>query len=72
MLSDVDFKTGPYEALDGADVMVILTEWDRFRALDLERVKGLLKSPVIVDLRNVYRPDEMQALGFAYSSIGRP
>ena len=72
LLSDVDFKTGPYEALDGADVMVILTEWDRFRALDLERVKGLLNSPTIVDLRNVYRPDEMQALGFAYTSIGRP
>ena len=72
LLTDVDFKTGPYEALDGADVMVILTEWDRFRALDLERVKSLLNSPTIVDLRNVYRPDEMQALGFAYSSIGRP
>jgi UDPglucose 6-dehydrogenase len=71
LLADVAFKTGPYEALDGADAMVLLTEWDRFRALDLDRVKALLKAPVIVDLRNVYRPDEMRALGFDYSSIGR-
>jgi hypothetical protein len=68
----LDFYHTADDGHDGADVMVILTEWDRFRALDLERVKSLLKSPTIVDLRNVYRPDEMQALGFAYSSIGRP
>ena len=71
LLTDVAFKTGPYEALAGADAMVLLTEWDRFRALDLDRVKALLKTPVIIDLRNVYRPDEMRALGFDYSSIGR-
>ena len=71
MLDGVVFKDGPYEAVEGADVVVILTEWDQFRALDLDRVKLLLKSPVMVDLRNVYRPDDMRARGFRYSSIGR-
>ena len=52
--------------------MVILTEWNQFRALDLDRVKGLLRQPVMVDLRNIYRPEDMRARGFRYSSIGRP
>jgi UDPglucose 6-dehydrogenase len=68
---DVTFVDGPYSALDGADVAVILTEWDQFRALDLDRVKLLMKAPVVVDLRNVYRPEDMRARGFRYSSIGR-
>ena len=55
----------------GADVVVILTEWDQFRALDLDRVKLLLRQPVMVDLRNVYRPEDMRARGFRYASIGR-
>jgi UDPglucose 6-dehydrogenase len=71
MLQDVDFMAGPYEAVTGADAMLILTEWDQFRALDLDRVKALMRTPVIVDLRNVYRPGEARAKGFAYSSIGR-
>ena len=71
MLDGVVFKDGPYDAVEGADVVVILTEWDQFRALDLDRVKLLLKSPVMVDLRNVYKPDDMRARGFRYSSIGR-
>jgi len=71
LLDGVVFKDGPYEAVDGADVVVILTEWDQFRALDLDRVKRLVKSPVMVDLRNVYKPDDMRARGFRYSSIGR-
>jgi len=71
LLDGVAFKDGPYEAVDGADVVVILTEWDQFRALDLDRVKRLVKSPVMVDLRNVYKPDDMRARGFRYSSIGR-
>ena len=72
LLDGVVFRDGPYEAVEGADVVVILTEWDQFRALDLDRVKLLLKQPVMVDLRNVYRPDDMKARGFRYSSIGRP
>jgi UDPglucose 6-dehydrogenase len=71
MFADVDFKSGPYEAVTHADAMVILTEWDQFRALDLDRVKLLMRTPVIVDLRNVYRPAEARVKGFAYSSIGR-
>ncbi len=71
LLPDVVFKDGPYDAVAGADVVVILTEWDQFRALDLDRVKLLLKQPVMVDLRNVYRPDDMRARGFRYASIGR-
>ncbi len=71
LLRDVEFKSGPYEAVAGADAVVILTEWDEFRALDLERVKALVRTPVIVDLRNIYRPEELRARGFAYFSLGR-
>ena len=71
MLKDVDFKTGAYEAAEGADALVIITEWDQFRALDLDRLKLLLKSPTVVDLRNVYKPAEMVRHGFTYASIGR-
>ncbi|HEY0599164.1 UDP-glucose/GDP-mannose dehydrogenase family protein [Brevundimonas sp.] len=71
LLPGVVFKDGPYDAVEGADVVVILTEWDQFRALDLNRVKGLLRQPVMVDLRNVYRPEDMRARGFRYASIGR-
>ncbi|MBU2207908.1 MAG: UDP-glucose 6-dehydrogenase, partial [Alphaproteobacteria bacterium] len=51
--------------------VVILTEWDQFRALDLDRVKQLMRQPVMVDLRNVYRPEEVRSQGFRYVSIGR-
>ena len=71
LLDDVQFKDGPYEAVAGADVVVILTEWNQFRALDLDRVKLLMRQPVMVDLRNVYRPEDMRARGFAYTSVGR-
>ncbi len=71
LLPGVAFKDGPYDAVEGADVVVILTEWDQFRALDLNRVKRLLRQPVMVDLRNVYRPEDMRARGFRYASIGR-
>jgi len=72
LLDGVSFKDGPYDAVEGADAAVILTEWNQFRALDLDRVKLLLKQPILVDLRNVYRPDDMRARGFRYFSIGRP
>ncbi|MGQ9368598.1 UDP-glucose dehydrogenase family protein [Azospirillum sp. ST 5-10] len=61
-----------YAALEGADCVAIITEWNEFRALDLKRVKRLLKAPVMVDLRNIYNPGEMAAAGFRYTSIGRP
>ena len=71
LLDDVQFKQGPYEAVAGADVVIILTEWNQFRALDLDRIKFLMRKPVMVDLRNVYRPEELRARGFKYVSIGR-
>ena len=72
MLSDVDFCDGPYHAVDGADAMVLITEWDQFRALDFDRLKKLLKTPTVVDLRNVYQPSDMKRRGFNYVSVGRP
>lgn len=71
MLTGVAFKDGPYATAEGADALVILTEWDQFRALDLERLKAIMRRPVVVDLRNVYRPEDMRAVGFEYLSIGR-
>ncbi|WP_374532132.1 UDP-glucose/GDP-mannose dehydrogenase family protein [Phenylobacterium sp.] len=71
LLPDVDFKDDPYGAAQGADVLVIITEWDQFRALDLHRVKEIMKAPILVDLRNIYRPDEVRSRGFKYASIGR-
>ena len=61
----------PYAAIDGADAIALVTEWDVFRALDLARVKQLAKAPVLIDLRNVYDPSSARDAGFAYSSIGR-
>jgi UDPglucose 6-dehydrogenase len=72
LLRGVDFKDNPYDVAEGADVLVIITEWDQFRALDLDRIKLLMKKPVLVDLRNIYKPDDMRARGFAYTSVGRP
>jgi UDPglucose 6-dehydrogenase len=71
MLSEVSFKDDPYEAVTGADAMVILTEWDQFRALDLDRVGELMHGKVAIDLRNIYRPGELRRRGFAYTSLGR-
>jgi len=70
-LPDVVFADGPYACADGADALVIVTEWEQFRALDLDRIRQSMKQPVLIDLRNVYRPDEMALLGFVYDSIGR-
>src|ERR1700761_4834376 len=61
LLREVEFKNGPYEALEGADCAGIITEWDEFRALDLDRVREIMRRPVVVDLRNVYRPDELRS-----------
>ena len=71
-LLDIETCKDAYEALDGADGVVILTEWNEFRALDLPRVKSLLKTPLMVDLRNIYRPAQMAEAGFHYISVGRP
>jgi len=67
----VTFADGPYACAEGADALVIVTEWEQFRALDLDRIKSVMRQPVVVDLRNVYRPAEMAELGFVYDSVGR-
>jgi UDPglucose 6-dehydrogenase len=71
LMPGVTMAKSTYDAVTGADAIALVTEWDAFRALDLDRVKSLARGAVLVDLRNVYRPDEVRAKGFAYSSIGR-
>ena len=70
-LPGLSLAESAYDCIAGADAMVIVTEWNEFRALDLTRVKSLLASPVVVDLRNIYRPEDMARLGFVYRSVGR-
>src|SRR5579883_2501395 len=71
LLDGIVFCGGAYEAMEGADALVIITEWNEFRALDLKRVKELLRAPVVIDLRNIYKPADMAEAGFTYISIGR-
>jgi UDPglucose 6-dehydrogenase len=71
ILADVTYCQGPYDCVEEADAVVIITEWEQFRALDLERVRDLMACPVMVDLRNVYRPEDVKKYGFAYTSVGR-
>ncbi|MFZ5732608.1 MAG: UDP-glucose dehydrogenase family protein [Pseudomonadota bacterium] len=71
-LPEIDYAADPYSCAKGADALVIVTEWEQFRALDLERLKSQMRQPVVVDLRNIYRPEEMAELGFTYESVGRP
>ncbi len=72
MLPKVTYCADAYETMKGADALVVLTEWNAFRTLDLKRTKELLKTPIIVDLRNVYTPADMKAAGFSYTCVGRP
>ena len=71
LLPKVELMSGPYEVAQGADALVILTEWDQFRALDLDRVKDLMRGSALIDLRNIYRPAELEGRGFTYTSVGR-
>ena len=71
-LPDIEYCDDPYTCGRGADALVVVTEWAQYRAIDLERLKSELAHPVVVDLRNVYRPEDMAAHGFIYESIGRP
>ncbi|PYF00005.1 UDP-glucose dehydrogenase [Rhodopseudomonas faecalis] len=70
-LPDIDYCDDPYSCAQDADALVIVTEWVQFRALDLAKLKDVLRQPVVVDLRNIYRPEQMAAHGFIYESIGR-
>lgn len=70
-LPDIEYATDEYDAIENADALVFMTEWNQFRALDMERVKKLLKSPKIADLRNIYEPKDMREMGFEYVGVGR-
>jgi UDPglucose 6-dehydrogenase len=70
-IDGIEYAADEYDAIDGADALVIITEWNQFRALDMDRVKKLLKAPKVADLRNVYEPEDMRALGFEYVGVGR-
>jgi UDPglucose 6-dehydrogenase len=70
-LPEIELAKDEYDAIDGADVLVFVTEWNQFRALDMNRVKQLLKTPKIADLRNIYEPEEMRGMGFDYVGVGR-
>jgi UDPglucose 6-dehydrogenase len=71
-MPDVEYCGSAEDAMSGADCLLLLTEWNEFRALDPRRIKALLGKPVVVDLRNVYNPAEMRAAGLTYTSVGRP
>jgi UDPglucose 6-dehydrogenase len=72
LLEKVTFTDGPYDAATAADALVIVTEWDAFRALDLERLKTIMRSPILVDIRNIYKPTDVARSWFSYTSVGRP
>ncbi len=72
LMDGIEYTDNPYATLEQADAMVIITEWDQFRALDLDRVKSCLSGNVVVDLRNIYDPADMARRGFEYTSVGRP
>ena len=71
VLPEVDYRTDAYSAVEGADVLVLATEWNQFRNLDLEKIKGLMRRPILVDLRNVYEPERVRTMGFEYRGVGR-
>jgi len=72
LMPELVYCRDAYQAMEGADALILLTEWNEFRGLDLDRVRDLLTSPLVIDLRNIYQPKEMVAAGFSYLSIGRP
>jgi UDPglucose 6-dehydrogenase len=71
-LPEIEYVDDAYACVKGADAMVVVTEWVQYRTLDLERLKAELKQPIVIDLRNIYRPEDMAAHGFTYESVGRP
>lgn len=70
-LDDVEYCSDPYGVADGSDALVIITEWNQFRNLDITKIKGLLKEPVLIDLRNIYDPKKMKEMGIRYTGVGR-
>jgi UDPglucose 6-dehydrogenase len=72
MIDGIDYAGNAYDVAEGADAIVLITEWSEFRSLDLVRLKATMRAPVFIDLRNVYRRKELERHGFAYRSVGRP
>ena len=72
LMPELVYCRDAYQTMEGADALILLTEWNEFRGLDLGRVRDLLTSPLVIDLRNIYQPQEMAAAGFSYLSVGRP
>ncbi|MBA3323502.1 MAG: UDP-glucose 6-dehydrogenase, partial [Pyrinomonadaceae bacterium] len=70
-LPNIDYVQDEYEAVAGADVLVFMTEWNQFRALNMQRVREMMRTPRIADLRNIYEPEAMRELGFDYVGVGR-
>jgi UDPglucose 6-dehydrogenase len=71
ILRDIHYCADPYEVAEGCDALILLTEWNQFRRLDLDRLRELMKTPIFVDLRNVYDPGKMREAGFQYCGVGR-
>tara|TARA_B100000315_G_scaffold260116_1_gene319370 strand:+ start:1451 stop:2737 length:1287 start_codon:yes stop_codon:yes gene_type:complete len=71
LFPDIEYAPNPYEAVEGCDALVVVTEWDQFRELDFEKIKKGMNNPIIIDGRNVYEPGEMKELGFQYVGVGR-
>jgi len=71
ILPDIVYADDEYAAVSGADALVFVTEWNQFRALDMVRIRDLMKSPKIADLRNIYEPEDMREMGFEYVGVGR-
>jgi UDPglucose 6-dehydrogenase len=72
LMPELDYCADAWQAIEGADALVLITEWNEFRALDLARARRLLARPLVIDLRNIYPPEEMRTAGLEYHSIGRP
>jgi UDPglucose 6-dehydrogenase len=70
-MNSITYGEDPYAVAAGADALVLITEWDEFRHLDLERIKASMRRPVIIDGRNIYEPKRMRELGFVYRGVGR-
>jgi len=71
LLPEIDWCEGPYDPAAGADALVVLTEWNVFRGLDLDRLKREMRTPLLIDLRNIFDPEQVAMAGFAYTGIGR-
>ncbi|MGZ4161551.1 MAG: UDP binding domain-containing protein, partial [Neobacillus sp.] len=71
IIPDIEYCRNPYQVAEGSDAVLIITEWDEFRHMDLNRLKSLLRQPIVIDGRNIFQPKQMEKLGFKYQGVGR-